>query len=117
YSNTAFSYFVNLCYMNDLITVLAIIAAAAQLIFFYNFFHSIFFGKKGPSNPWGATTLEWTAPQKHIHGNWPGPLPTVYRWPYDYSKLNKDETDYVIPGQDFIPQNVPLQPNEDELDH
>lgn len=117
YSNTEFPYFDDLADMNVLITVFAIIAAAAQLIFLYNFFHSIFYGKMGPKNPWGGTTLEWTAPQKHIHGNWPGPLPTVYRWPYDYSKLNKEGTDYVIPGQDFVPQNVPLQPNEDELDH
>src|SRR5690625_4080097 len=117
YSNTEFPYFDDLADMNVMITVFAIIAAAAQLIFLWNFFYSIFYGKKGPRNPWNATTLEWTAPQEHIHGNWYGPLPTVYRWPYDYSKMNIDETDYVIPGQDFIPQNVPLQPNEEELDH
>lgn len=117
YSNTEFPYFDDLADMNVMITIFAIIATLAQLIFLWNFFHSIFFGKRGPRNPWKATTLEWTAPQKHIHGNWPGPLPVVYRWPYDYSKMNKDETDYVIPGQDFVPQNVPLQPNEEELDH
>lgn len=117
YTNTEFPYFDDLADMNVLITMFAILAASAQLIFLYNFFHSIFFGKVGPKNPWNATTLEWTAPQKHIHGNWPGPLPTVYRWPYDYSKLNKDESDYVLAGQDFVPQNVPLQPTEDELDH
>jgi len=54
---------------------------------------------------------------KHIHGNWEGEIPSVYRWSYDYSKLNEDETDYVIPGQDYIPQNVPLQPNEEEMNH
>ena len=117
YSNTEFPYFDDLADMNVMITIFAIVAAAAQLIFLWNFFYSIFYGKKGPRNPWNATTLEWTAPQEHIHGNWYGPLPTVYRWPYDYSKMNIDETDYVIPGQDFIPQNIPLQPNEEELDH
>ena len=117
YSNTEFPYFDDLADMNVMITIFAIVAAAAQLIFLWNFFYSIFYGKKGPRNPWNATTLEWTAPQEHIHGNWYGPLPTVYRWPYDYSKMNIDETDYVIPGQDFIPQNIPLQPNEEVLDH
>lgn len=117
YSNTEFPYFDDLADMNVMITIFAIVAATAQLLFLYNFFSSMFNKKRGPVNPWNATTLEWTAPQKHIHGNWPGPLPIVYRWPYDYSKMNKDETDYVIAGQDFVPQNVPLQPNEDILDH
>ncbi|WP_445159336.1 hypothetical protein [Mesohalobacter salilacus] len=44
-------------------------------------------------------------------------MPTVYRWSYDYSKLNSDESDYVIAGQDFVPQNVPLQEGEEELNH
>lgn len=85
--------------MNVFITISAIIGSAAQLIFVYNFFNSIFRGKKAEQNPWEANTLEWTAPVEHIHGNWPGAVPTVYRWPYDYS----------VPGaeKDFIPQNVP----------
>ena len=68
-------------------------------------------------NPWSSTTLEWTAEVKHIHGNWDGPIPEVHRWPYDYSKLNKDESDYVIAGQDFVPQNIPMRDNEEEMDH
>jgi cytochrome c oxidase subunit I len=99
------------------ITIFAIITAAAQLVFLYNFIHSMFYGKKGPKNPWRSNTLEWTAEIKHIHGNWDGPIPHVYRWPYDYSKLNKDETDYVIPGEDFAPQHIPLQENEEEMNH
>ncbi|MRT15724.1 cytochrome c oxidase subunit I [Vitellibacter sp. q18] len=117
YTNTNFPYFDDLADINVVMTVFAIITISAQVIFLYNFFHSMFFGKIGPKNPWNATTLEWTAEVEHIHGNWAGPIPHVYRWAYDYSKLNKDETDFVIPGQDFIPQNVPLQVNEDELDH
>jgi hypothetical protein len=34
-----------------------------------------------------SNTLEWTAPMEHIHGNWPGEIPEVHRWPYDYSNL------------------------------
>lgn len=108
YTNTAFPYFDDLADVNVLITLFAFLTAFAQLFFVYNFIHSIFYGKKAPQNPWRANTLEWTTPVKHIHGNWPGDLPKVYRWAYDYSKMNKEETDYVIPGQDFIPQNVPL---------
>ncbi len=117
YTNTAFPYFDDLSDTNVLISVFAFITAAAQLVFIYNFISSIFYGKRAPQNPWNATTLEWTAPVEHIHGNWYGDLPKVYRWSYDYSKLNKDESDYVIAGQDFIPQNIPLQDNEEEMNH
>jgi len=95
--------------VNVLITMAAIFGALAQLIFLYNFFSSIFFGKKSEQNPWKSNTLEWTAPVERLHGNWPGEIPTVYRWPYDYSK----------PGyhDDFIPQTVPDDGNEEHLAH
>ncbi|PHR97520.1 MAG: cytochrome c oxidase subunit I [Leeuwenhoekiella sp.] len=117
YSNTAFPYFDDLADVNTMITIAAIITAAVQLVFLYNFISSIFYGKRGPKNPWKSNTLEWTTELKHIHGNWEGEIPHVYRWSYDYSKLNEDETDYVIPGQDYIPQNIPLQPGEEEMNH
>lgn len=117
YTNTAFPYFDDLADTNVLITVFAIMAATVQLVFVYNFIHSMFYGKKATQNPWNSNTLEWTTPVEPVHGNWPGEIPSVYRWSYDYSKMNEDGTDYVIPGQDFIPQNVPLQKNEEELNH
>ncbi|MGX1023752.1 cytochrome c oxidase subunit I [Psychroflexus sp. MBR-150] len=117
YANTAFPYFDDLADTNVLISVFAFITAAAQIVFIYNFISSIFYGKRATQNPWKANTLEWTAPVEHIHGNWYGDLPTVYRWSYDYSKLNSDESDYVIAGQDFVPQNVPLQEGEEEMNH
>lgn len=116
YDNTAFPYFDDLADINVLITVFAIITALVQLVFLYNFIYSIFYGKKATQNPWNANTLEWTTPVEPIHGNWPGELPTVYRWPYDYSKTN-EKGEYVIPGQDFAPQTVPLQKGEEELNH
>lgn len=117
YTNTAFPYFDDLADVNVIITIFAFIAASAQLVFLYNFISSMFFGKIGPKNPWNSTTLEWTAEVKHIHGNWDGPIPSVHRWAYDYSKRNEDDSDYVIPGQDFVPQVLPLQDKEEEMDH
>ncbi|MCW9036784.1 cbb3-type cytochrome c oxidase subunit I, partial [Altibacter sp.] len=117
YTNTNFPYFDDLADVNVVISIFAFITAAAQVVFLYNFIHSMFYGKKGPKNPWSATTLEWTAEVKHIHGNWDGPIPEVHRWAYDYSKLNKDESDYVIPGQDFVPQHIPMQEHEEEMHH
>lgn len=92
--------------LNVIITVFAIIASLGQLVFLFNFFYSIFRGPKAVQNPWQSTTLEWTTPVEHVHGNWPGELPTVHRWPYDYSKPGADT--------DFIPQDVPLAPGEEE---
>jgi cytochrome c oxidase subunit 1 len=117
YTNTNFPYFDDLADINVVISIFAIFTAAGQLVFLYNFVHSMFYGKKGPKNPWKSTTLEWTAEVKHVHGNWDGPIPEVHRWPYDYSKLNTDESDYVIAGQDYVPQNIPIRGNEEEMNH
>jgi cytochrome c oxidase subunit I len=71
--------------MNEFITVSAFVLGASQLFFFINFFWSAFKGKKAADNPWNAAGLEWTTPSPPGHGNWPGEIPEVYRWPYDYS--------------------------------
>jgi cytochrome c oxidase subunit 1 len=92
--------------LNVIVTVFAIFAALGQGVFLFNFFYSIFRGPKAPQNPWKSNTLEWTTPVEHIHGNWPGELPTVHRWPYDYSKPGAEE--------DYIPQTVPLAEGEEE---
>lgn len=92
--------------LNLVITIFAIIAAAGQLIFLFNFFYSIFRGPKAPQNPWNSSTLEWTTPVEHIHGNWPGALPVVHRWPYDFSKPGWEE--------DFVLQTTPLKEGEEE---
>ncbi|MBX5438395.1 MAG: cbb3-type cytochrome c oxidase subunit I [Thermoflavifilum sp.] len=92
--------------LNEFISVVAILVFAVQLMFVFNFFYSIFKGRpvKDP-NPWKANTLEWTTPIHVGHGNWPGEIPEVHRWPYDYSKN----------GIDFIPQTVPVSPAEEEV--
>ncbi len=92
--------------LNVIITVFAILAALGQILFLFNFFYSIYRGQIAPQNPWNSNSLEWTTPVEHIHGNWPGELPTVHRWPYDYSKPGSDV--------DFIPQIVPLEEGEEE---
>ncbi|MCR4034136.1 MULTISPECIES: cbb3-type cytochrome c oxidase subunit I [Flavobacterium] len=109
YTNTNFPLFDDLQNVNVLITTFALVGGAFQLVFLYNFFSSIFYGKKATQNPWKSTTLEWTTPVEHIHGNWPGEIPHVYRWPYDYSNPNHDV--------DFVPQNVPMKEGEEVLHH
>jgi cytochrome c oxidase subunit 1 len=89
--------------LNRFISTVAVITFAVQLLFIFNFFYSIFKGRRVMNrNPWNSTTLEWTAPIRPGHGNWPGDIPEVHRWPYDYAK----------DGRDFIPQTEPLGANE-----
>jgi cytochrome c oxidase subunit I len=105
YSYSTFPMFDNLWEINELISIFAIVGGIAQVIFFFNFFYSIYRGQKSVQNPWKSNTLEWTTPVEHIHGNWPGAIPEVHRWPYDYSKPGSEE--------DFIPQTVPLKEGEE----
>jgi len=105
YQNTAFPLFDDLADINVLITYFALFGGISQIVFLANFFFSIYKGKKAPQNPWRSNTLEWTTPVEHIHGNWPGEIPEVTRWAYDYSKPGYEE--------DFVPQNVPLQDGEE----
>ena len=96
--------------LNMFVSVAAIVTFSAQFIFLFNFFYSMYRGRRATQNPWRSTTLEWTTPIEPGHGNWPGEIPTVYRWPYDYSKPGAAE--------DFIPQTVPLsQTPESNLPH
>ena len=106
YTNSAFPMFDGLTDINSVITVFALTGAAFQFLFLFNFFYSIFKGTRAKQNPWRSNTLEWTTPIERIHGNWPGEIPSVHRWPYDYSKPGADE--------DFVPQTEPLKEGEEE---
>lgn len=89
--------------LNQFISFVSIIVFAAQLMFLFNFFYSIFKGRKVTTlNPWGAASLEWSTPIRPGHGNWPGEIPEVHRWAYDYGK----------DGRDFIPQTEPVGEHE-----
>ena len=106
YSNLEFEMFDEVQFLNPIITSFAIFSAVGQAVFILNFFYSIYRGRSSGQNPWKATTLEWTAPEERIHGNWPGALPVVHRWPYDYSNPKYES--------DFVPQTVPLMDGEED---
>ncbi|MCX8210787.1 MAG: cbb3-type cytochrome c oxidase subunit I [Lewinella sp.] len=89
--------------LNKFITIAAIITFGFQVLFIINFFYSIWKGRKMETmNPYDSNTLEWTTPIETGHGNWPGKLPSVQRWAYDYGK----------DGRDFIPQVEPVSEEE-----
>lgn len=84
--------------LDAMISVVTIIVFSVQLLFVFNYFYSIYRGRKvRVMNPWQANTLEWTTPVYPRHGNWEGDIPEVYRWPYDYEK----------DGRHHIPQTEP----------
>ncbi|HWI93565.1 MAG TPA: cbb3-type cytochrome c oxidase subunit I [Flavisolibacter sp.] len=89
--------------LNKMISIVTIVVFAVSLLFVFNFFYSIFKGRKVRTmNPWEANTLEWTTPINPGHGNWPSDIPEVHRWPYDYGK----------DGRDHIMQTEPVNPGE-----
>lgn len=108
YSFATFDFSGQFGMMNKFITIAAILTFAFQLLFIVNFVYSIYKGRKQKEmNPYGATTLEWTAPVDAGHGNWPGAIPTVHRWAYDYGK----------DGKEFITQVTPLAEGEVDGEH
>jgi len=98
YSEFQFTNFEAYLDLSVFITIAAIVGVFGQFIFLINLINSLRNGELASENPWNANTLEWTTPVNPGHGNWPGKIPAVHRWPYDYSK----------PGakKDFLPQHV-----------
>jgi cytochrome c oxidase subunit 1 len=86
-----------------LVTIAVIVTATIQLVFLFNFFWSLFKGRRAGDNPWEATTLEWVIPSPPPHDNFAGILPVVHRGAYEFS----------VPGapRDFILQTEP-EPGE-----
>jgi cytochrome c oxidase subunit 1 len=81
-------------------TLALVVMLIGQVIFLWNFFASLIWGKQAEKNPWRSNTLEWTTESPPPHGNWPADaLPTVYRPPYEYSHPDRKE--------DYWPQNQP----------
>jgi len=110
YAFTSFDTFGGFTDLNSLVSIAAILTFTAQFIFLFNFFFSIFRGKLAPANPWKSNTMEWTTPRFPKHGNWPGAIPRVFRWAYDYSKPGAKD--------DFIQQTTPYSHTpESNLEH
>ncbi len=97
---TELNYLAGLIPIHKFITYAAIITIAAQLVFLFNLFWSMFKGEKAALNPWEATTLEWSTPSSPPpHDNFAGVTPQVFHGPYEYS----------VPGaaKDYVMQTDP----------
>lgn len=81
------------------ITAGILITVFAQGIFSLNFLWTLSHGQRvNESNPWRATTLEWSVASPPPPGSFADREPTVYRGAYEFG----------VPGvgEDFIPQHV-----------
>lgn len=85
-------------YLNEVMSISAWLLGLAQIFFIVNMIISLRGKKTDETNPWGATTIDWTDTTSPPlgHGNFET-VPTVYRGPYEYS----------VPGadKDFTPQS------------
>ena len=99
--------FAHLLWLNQFMSICAILMVATQVIFIVNFFYSIFFGPRASRNPWHCNTLEWQAPSPPGHGNFDF-QPVIYRGAYEYGSPEV-ETDYY-PQTQPPPPNHPTQP-------
>ncbi len=87
--------------VHEFMTISALITGAAQFIFLFNLFWSMFKGEKASTNPWEATSLEWTVPSPPPFDNFGGKHPVVYHGAYEYG----------VPGaeKDYIMQDSPVK--------
>jgi cytochrome c oxidase subunit 1 len=85
--------------LNVFITISAFCLFVWQIFFVWNFFYSMFWGKRVGRNPWNACTLEWEAPSPPGHGNFDSAL-RVYRGPYEYADPSVEE-DFLAQTRDI----------------
>jgi cytochrome c oxidase subunit 1 len=97
YSSFIDNFLIPLVPLHKFMSIAAFVTGAAQLIFFFNLFWSMFKGEKASENPWEATTLEWTVPSPPPFDNFGGRHPVVHHGPYEFG----------VPGaaQDYIMQD------------
>ena len=99
YNPLQYDFLQRLAPVNEFITIAALALFLAQVPFVLNFLGSLRFGARAAANPWGATTLEWATASPPPHGNF-AEVPTVYRWPYEYSPPGTSD--------DFVTQDRPV---------
>ena len=71
--------------LNVLSSAGASVLGLGYLIPFVYFIWSLYYGKKAPPNPWGATGLEWTVQSPPIHDNFEV-TPVITQEAYQYTK-------------------------------
>jgi heme/copper-type cytochrome/quinol oxidase subunit 3 len=93
------------------ITIAALCTGAAQLVFLYNLAYSWRWGKAASTNPWDATSLEWSIPSPPAAASFGGEAVTVNLDPYQYGM--EDPQDFLMQravADSAAPALTPPQP-------
>jgi cytochrome c oxidase subunit 1 len=81
------------------ITFATLVTVGAQVLFLVNFLWSMFWGERvTESNPWCATTLEWSVASPTPQDDFGLVMPVVYRGAYEFGAVNV--------AADFLPQYI-----------
>jgi len=100
---TGVQYVAAMAPLQKFITIAAIVTIAAQLIFLFNFFWSMFRGRAAGANPWQCSTLEWTLPSPAPALGFGPNEPQVNHGAYEYGTTGQE--------QDFVMQSAPATPS------
>jgi cytochrome c oxidase subunit 1 len=72
-------------FWNDFASIASFLMAGSTLLFFYNMFWSLKYGKRAGNNPWGARTLEWMISSPPPYYNFKT-IPAVLKLPYSFDE-------------------------------
>jgi len=85
--------------LRTFITFATLVTVGAQVLFLVNFLWSMFWGERvTESNPWCATTLEWSVASPTPSDDFGVVAPIVYRGAYEFGAMNVTA--------DFLPQYI-----------
>lgn len=102
YNPFVYEFLQNLKPLNMFITVSALTMGAAQIVFVYNFIHSMYKGPIASQNPWEVGTLEWTIPSPAPHYNFKD-IPVVRCGPHEYGNPNlTNGTDFQYQTEELV---------------
>lgn len=101
YNPFVYDFLQRLIPLNQFITISALTMGAAQLIFVYNFVHSLMKGEKASQNPWNVGTLEWTIPSPAPHYNFKD-IPVVKCGPHEYGNPLLKDKDFQYQTEELV---------------
>ncbi len=101
YNPFVYEFLQNLVPLNMFITYSALLMGSAQLLFVYNFVHSMYKGPVASQNPWNVGTLEWTIPSPAPHYNF-AEIPVVKCGPHEFGNPNLKGKDFQYQTEELV---------------
>lgn len=101
YNPFVYEFLQNLVPLNMFITISALLMGGSQLVFVYNFIHSMYKGPIASQNPWEVGTLEWTIPSPAPHYNFKD-VPVVRCGPHEFGNPNLVGKDFQYQTEELV---------------